>query len=58
MYFFEKYVIIKIKEHKILVLMSILSLKLDEVMYNKLMKYNEICESLTGLNHIYRHNLR
>ncbi len=43
MHFLEKYVSIKIKDHKILVLMSIiLSSKLDEVNASCAHKYNSI----------------
>ncbi len=42
MHFLEKYVRIKIKDYKILVLVSILSSKLDEVTENYACKYNSI----------------
>ncbi len=42
MYFFEKYVRIKIEEHKILILTGILSSKLDEVNASYTCKYNSI----------------
>ncbi len=42
MHFFEKYIRIKIENHKILVLMSILSLKLDEINASYACKYNSI----------------
>ncbi len=41
-HFFEKYVRIKIEDHKILVLMSILLPKLDEVNTSYVCKYNSI----------------
>ncbi len=50
MHFLEKYITIKIKDYKILVRMSILSSKLDEVNASYACKYNSIlCDSCISL---------